>query len=78
MTSSSPIYAGRSAKITAKKNNSRSSPQGEEELCSCLQKRQADDSDIRGTEALGCLYVCVRSCVGVVVVIMLAMLMNVM
>lgn len=39
---------------------------------------KCDDSDIRGTEALGCPHVCVRWCVGVVVVIMLTMLMNVM
>lgn len=38
---------------------------------------KCDDSDIRGTEALGCLYACVCWCVGVVL-IMLAMLMNVM
>ena len=30
-----------------------------------------DDSDIRGTEALGCLYVCVRSCVGVMLMMMM-------
>ena len=31
---------------------------------------KCDDSDIRGTEALGCLYACVRWCVGVMVMVM--------
>ena len=39
---------------------------------------KCDDSDIRGTEALGCLYACVRWCVGVVLMVTLSMLMNVM
>ena len=39
---------------------------------------KCDDSDIRGTEALGCLYACVRWCVGVVAMVILFMLMNVM
>ena len=34
---------------------------------------KCDDSDIRGTEALGCLYACVRSCVGVVMVMVMVM-----
>ena len=59
-------------------NSSRSSPKGEEIYAPTSYGGNLDDSDIRGTEALGCLYACVRWCVGVVVVIMLAMLMNVM
>ncbi len=31
---------------------------------------KGDDSDIRGTEALGCLYACGRWCVGVVLMVM--------
>ena len=39
---------------------------------------KCDDSDIRGTEALGCLYACVRSCVGVVLFKHMLFMMNVM
>ena len=31
---------------------------------------KCDDSDIRGTGAIGCLYACVRWCVGVVLMVM--------
>ena len=53
-------------------NSYRSSPQGEEIYAPTSYGGNLDDSDIRGTEALGCLYVCVRSCVGVVVVMVMA------
>ncbi len=39
---------------------------------------KGDDSDIRGTEALGCLRACVRWCVGVILIMMLFIMMNVM
>lgn len=51
-------------------NSSRSSPKGEEIYAPTSYGGSLDDSDIRGTEALGCLYACVRSCVGVMVMVM--------
>ena len=42
-------------------NSYRSSPQGEEICAPTYYGGNLDDSDIRGTEALGCLYACVRA-----------------
>ena len=50
--------------------NNRSSPKGEEIYASTSCGGRLDDSDIRGTEALGCLYACVRWCVGVMAMVM--------
>ena len=55
-------YDGDIEFIDEDQNSYRSSPSGERDL---------DDSDIRGTEALGCLYACVRWCVGVVLMMMM-------
>ena len=56
-------YDGDIEFIDEDQNSYRSSPSGERDL---------DDSDIRGTEALGCLYACVRWCVGVIMMMMMA------
>ena len=56
-------YDGDIEFIDEDQNSYRSSPPWE---------RSLDDSDIRGTEALGCLYACVRSCVGVMMMMMMA------
>ena len=71
-------YDGDIEFIDEDQNSYRSSPQGEEFYAPTSYGGNLDDSDIRGTEALGCLYACVRWCVGVVLVMMLFVLMNVM
>ena len=71
-------YDGDIEFIDEDQNNHRSSPSGERNLM-LLPPEEAgnypadkcDDSDIRGTEALGCLYACVRWCVGVVLMMMM-------
>ena len=44
---------------------------GEESYAPTSYGGNLDDSDIRGTEALGCLYACVRWCVGVMLMMMM-------
>ena len=63
-------YDGDIEFIDEDQNSYRSSPQGEESYASTSYGGNIDDSDIRGTEALGCLYACVRSCVAVMVMVM--------
>ena len=56
-------YDGDIEFIDEDQNSYRSSPQGEEIYAPTSYGGNLDDSDIRGTEALGCLYACVRACV---------------
>ena len=53
-------YDGDIEFIDEDQNSYRSSPSGERSL---YPEDKCDDSDIRGTEALGCLYACVRALV---------------
>ena len=63
-------YDGDIEFIDEDQNSSRSSPKGEEIYAPTSYGGNLDDSDIKGTEALGCLYACVRWCVGVMVMVM--------